>query len=546
MKLVTNAPPSIRSVARAAPRAGQMIGERYRLEELLESGAMGSVWRAEQVRLRSPVAVKFLDPSLIGDPEMHDRFMQEARSAAAVRSVHVVQIFDYGSEGGVPYIAMELLDGENLDARLASRGTLTPAELSKIFSEVARGIGQAHALGVVHRDVKPGNIFIAREGEHEVTKLIDFGIAKVKADALKFTQIVGTQLGTLLGTPQYMSPEQVRGSSTVDHRTDLWALAIIACECLTGRYPFPGKTIGDLSVQICTEKPRAPSSLGPVPAGFDQWFFKGTSKKPGRRFASVDELAAALNEILLASTEGAPTTAWSARLVGPLTRIEVRRAWVATSSQVSQLSTLARRALRQVRADLSTFAAGLRVEALALGHSGRLDFARPLWSRTGLLASLLIVVCGLVLAWLPRRGAPAAARHDAGPAQVVQATFPPPLVPAVHPIASTTALSAADDIQPVAPPVSSDDAVLPSEAAEAVPKPAAAIRRSSKRRPAPSTRATTAPLGPMGVAMGRAGARIMQGEAKPRPAAAQPSPTPAPKTRAADVQSPPARADGRQ
>ncbi|HEY6725696.1 MAG TPA: serine/threonine-protein kinase, partial [Polyangiaceae bacterium] len=248
------------------PHAGQLIGDRYRLDRPLERGAMGSVWRAEQVRLRAPVAVKFLDPSLIGDKEMHDRFMQEARSAAAVRSAHVVQVFDYGSEGGVPYIAMELLDGENLDARLG-RGPLTPAELVRLFSELARGIGQAHAIGVIHRDLKPGNIFIAREGEHEVTKIVDFGIAKVKASALRMTRGIGTQLGTLLGTPQYMSPEQVRGSGSIDHRTDLWALGVIACECLTGRCPFSGTTIGDLTVQICTEKPPAPSSLGPVPAG---------------------------------------------------------------------------------------------------------------------------------------------------------------------------------------------------------------------------------------------------------------------------------------
>ena len=135
---------------------------------------MGSVWRAEQVRLRVPAAIKFLEPSLIGDPEMHERFLQEARSAAAVRSVHVVQILDYGSDGDIPYIAMEFLEGENLDTRLSTRGTLTPAELNKIFGEVTRGLSQAHSLGVVHRDVKPGNIFLSREGDHEVTKLIDF------------------------------------------------------------------------------------------------------------------------------------------------------------------------------------------------------------------------------------------------------------------------------------------------------------------------------------------------------------------------------------
>src|SRR6185503_9600480 len=136
MNALKSIPAPQRAVARAAPRAGQVIGERYLLEEWLESGAMGSVWRAQQIRLRSPAAIKFLDPSLIEVPEMLDRFLLEARSAAAVQSAHVIQVFDYGSEGGVPFIAMEFLEGENLEARLARRGVLTPAELEKIFSEV--------------------------------------------------------------------------------------------------------------------------------------------------------------------------------------------------------------------------------------------------------------------------------------------------------------------------------------------------------------------------------------------------------------------------
>jgi serine/threonine protein kinase len=406
--------------ARSAPRAGQVIGERYRLEELLERGAMGSVWRAEQIRLRAPAAIKFLDPSLIGDPQMRDRFMQEARSAAAVRSVNVVQIFDYGTDGDVPYIAMELLEGENLGARLASRGTLTPSELNKIFGEVARGIGQAHTLGVVHRDVKPDNIFIVREGEHEVTKLIDFGIAKVKADALQFTH-VGTQLGTLLGTPQYMSPEQVRGSTTLDHRTDLWALAIIACECLTGRYPFPGTTIGDLAVQICTEKPRAPSALGQVPTGFDQWFFKGTSKKPNRRFSTVQEMADALDKILSASVASTPASAPSGWLLGLARRIEVRTSWAATTHRLSPLSTLARQTISGWGEQIASFAPVLHAATLVGARFERLGIRRLVWSRTGLLVSvLLIAVLALAIAWLPRHGAPEP-RVQAPPSPTLQA-----------------------------------------------------------------------------------------------------------------------------
>ncbi|HEU4577864.1 MAG TPA: serine/threonine-protein kinase [Polyangiaceae bacterium] len=279
---------------------GTVIADRYRLDEAIVRGAMGTIWRAEHLRLRAPVAVKLLDPILARDQEMRGRFLQEARSAAAVRSSHVVQIFDSGIEGGLPYIVMELLEGESLDVRLAERGPLSPGELRKVFGEVARALAKAHSLGVVHRDVKPSNIFLSREGPYEITKLVDFGIAKVKSESLQFTH-VGTKMGTLLGTPQYMSPEQARGSCTVDYRTDLWAMAIVACECLTGRCPFSGKTVGDLTVQICTERPTAPSQLGDVPPGFDAWFFKATGKTPGQRFKSMAAMDGALTPILAAA-----------------------------------------------------------------------------------------------------------------------------------------------------------------------------------------------------------------------------------------------------
>jgi hypothetical protein len=399
------------ATASGVPSTGQLIGDRYRLDRPLERGAMGSVWRAEQVRLRAPVAVKFLDPSLIGDKEMHDRFMQEARSAAAVRSAHVVQVFDYGSEGGVPYIAMELLDGENLDARLSSRGTLTAGEVDKLFNELARGISQAHAIGVIHRDLKPGNIFIAREGEHEVTKIVDFGIAKVKASALRLTQGVGTQLGTLLGTPQYMSPEQVRGSGSIDHRTDLWALAVIACECLTGRCPFSGATIGDLTVQICTEKPPAPSSLGPVPPGFDQWFFKATQKKANKRFQSVEEMAERLHAVLAPAMLAAPGAARAGRLITLPSRSEVRLAYSAVVtwkgyllSHLGQRWVELQQLTRELIALLAARFAKVRGDVRRFAESDRLAFMRPLLERHGVLASVALLCCGILMLGLTSRG----------------------------------------------------------------------------------------------------------------------------------------------
>jgi serine/threonine-protein kinase len=228
---------------------------------------------------------------------MLERFLREAQSAAAVRGSHVVQIFDCGVDGRDPYIAMELLLGETLEERLTARGRLSPAELNEIFSQVATAVSNAHNLGVIHRDLKPANIFLAREGELEVSKVLDFGIAKVMNRTLQAAG-TGTRTGTLLGTPSYMSPEQARGSRSLDQSTDLWSLAIIAFECLTGQQPFIGKALGELVVQICTELPRTPSSVADVPDGFDEWFLKGAAKGPADRFGSAREMAEALREIL--------------------------------------------------------------------------------------------------------------------------------------------------------------------------------------------------------------------------------------------------------
>ena len=428
--------------------AGMLIADRYRLEEPLVRGAMGTIWRAEHVGLKAPVAVKFLDSVLLGDQEMRGRFLQEARSAAAVRSAHVVQVFDSGTEDGVPYIVMELLEGESLEQRLNERGLLSPAELRKIFGEVARALGKAHSLGVVHRDLKPANIFLAREGPYEITKLVDFGIAKVRSEALAFTQ-AGTRVGTLLGTPQYMSPEQARGSGAVDYRTDLWALAIVACECLTGRCPFSGKTVGDLTVQICTERPTAPSQLGDVPPGFDSWFFKATGKAPGQRFKSIAAMEMALAPILSSAEARAMVPAGHAR--GWVTP-----AWsLPSASQIRSVSrTLAtgiELRLRQAREFLREAGSKLELvlarEAVYFGEEvaslrGRFDslFARFPEPRRRIALVALFSLCGMGLLAVSRmERAAAVSAPPAAPAleRASAPSTPPPAVrqtaPALQP-----------------------------------------------------------------------------------------------------------------
>jgi serine/threonine-protein kinase len=305
--------------------AGQIIADLYRLEEQLGRGAMGRIWRAKHLRLESKVAIKFLDPAVSDHPEAFNRFLREAQSAAAVRSAHVVQIFDCGIDAGVPYISMELLEGESLDKRLSARGALSASELKEIFSGVAQAVDTAHEFGVIHRDLKPGNIFIARERDVEIAKVLDFGIAKLMNRGTDADSAAGTRTGIMLGTPYYMSPEQVRGSRSLDQRTDLWSLAVIAFECLTGALPFRGESMGDIVVQICTARPTLPSELATVPPGFDDWFVKGTSKDPSGRFATARQMAETLSEILARSPAAAAgaTTAHVDATGAPATLVSV-------------------------------------------------------------------------------------------------------------------------------------------------------------------------------------------------------------------------------
>jgi serine/threonine-protein kinase len=278
---------------------GAVLAGKYTLERKLGQGGMGAVWRAEHVHLRSPVAIKLIDEQIARHPEALARFMREAQAAAALRSPHVVQILDYGADRGVPYIAMELLEGESLAERLARVGRPPRAAVAQIITEVARAIGKAHELSIVHRDLKPDNIFLVQNDEVEVTKVLDFGIAK----STPATGAVSgeTRTGAVLGTPHYMSPEQAEGTKLVDHRTDLWALGVIAFECLVGRRPFEGDALGSLLLAICTRPLPVPSAKGLDLPGFDAWFKKACARELGERFQSARELASELRRVIASS-----------------------------------------------------------------------------------------------------------------------------------------------------------------------------------------------------------------------------------------------------
>jgi len=270
---------------------------RYRLDERLGAGGMGSIWRAHHLVLQAPVAVKLIDREHVPDEETLGRFMREAQSAATLRSPHVVQILDYGVDDKLPFIVMELLDGENLAQRLRKLGRLGSADTARIVTHIGRAMARAHEANIVHRDLKPENVFLIRNEDEEIAKVLDFGVAKVSVGALG-EDGTRTRTGSILGTPYYMSPEQAQGNKTVDHRSDLWSLGVIAFECLIGKRPFYSDGLGDLVLQICIRDIPVPSEVGSVPIGFDAWFARAVARDPEVRFQSARELSDALREVL--------------------------------------------------------------------------------------------------------------------------------------------------------------------------------------------------------------------------------------------------------
>ena len=284
-------------------KAGLILQNKYRLISPIGEGGMGTVWRAEHLDLGVPVAVKLMHAKDANSPLVRPRFEAEARTAAILRSPHVVQVLDSGvdSETRAPFIIMELLEGESLRERIERIGPLRPLDVARIVSHVARALSLAHNLDIVHRDLKPANIFLTRDAGGEIAKVLDFGVAKHALQAPHGS----TATGTLLGTPHYMSPEQIRSSKAVDYRTDLWSLGVLTVECLTGKLPFDADNLPGLALRIYQRSARAPSSLGLVPTGVDAWFERATQLDPAARFDSAAHMAAELERVCCPPPEAA-------------------------------------------------------------------------------------------------------------------------------------------------------------------------------------------------------------------------------------------------
>jgi hypothetical protein len=275
-----------------------VLGDRYRLRTRIATGGMGAVWEAEDTVLRRRVAVKVLSDALGNDNAFVERFRREAQAAAGLSHPHVAGVFDYGEDDGTPFIVMELIEGENLAERMAQSPRLPPAEAARIAAEVAEALDAAHTAGVVHRDVKPGNIMLDRKGS---VRVLDFGIA-----AASWAAPI-TVTGTTLGTASYLSPEQASGEKATP-ASDIYALGCVLYEMLTGALPFTADSPVALAAAHAREIPVPVSERAPeVPAALADACQQALAKDPAARPAS----AAAFAEMLRASARdvGAPATA---------------------------------------------------------------------------------------------------------------------------------------------------------------------------------------------------------------------------------------------
>jgi serine/threonine-protein kinase len=309
-------------------REGDLLAGKFRVEKVLGAGGMGVVVAARHVELRQRVALKFLLPSALGSAEHTERFLREAQAVVRLKSEHVAKVLDIGRlDDGAPYIVMEFLDGSDLSQYLAAQGPLPVEEAVSYVLQACEALAEAHALGIIHRDLKPQNLFLTRRPDGRAhVKVLDFGISKT-ISATSQAPLSLTRTSTIIGSPLYMSPEQMRSGKSATERSDLWSIGVIMYELLTGRVPFMAETMPDLCFKVAQDVIIPPIDLrADIPLALSDVILRCLERDVDKRVANVAELAVALEPFVPEPQRGA------AGRVSTVLRIQTMRPHVANGA----------------------------------------------------------------------------------------------------------------------------------------------------------------------------------------------------------------------
>ncbi len=436
---------------------GAMIAGRYRIDRVLGQGGMGIVVQAMHLQLHQPVAIKLLLPEVLGNQQIVQRFLREAQAAVRLSSEHVARVTDVGTlETGAPYMVLEYLEGADLSR--FPRSQLTVGGIVDLMLQACEALAEAHALGIVHRDIKPANLFITRRADGTLLlKVLDFGISKIQT-----TSGLLTATQTAMGTPAYMSPEQMRSSHDVDHRSDIWSLGVVIYELLQGAPPFGGDTFSSMVLKVVNEP--LPKLTVRLPGDLDDVVYRCLEKDPARRFQSTAELAQAIAKYAQSETQAAISVQRTRGIVGmeaPRAALEAGLSPHALPSTIS--GSVGARTTRK--------------------HSGR---RWPLVAATGVLAGIVVIVLASVSgggkAGGPSSGTQPASAPDTATEPVRNATTPsvgppppspavgaPPPIATVPPPATVPAITPAGDPAASTPTTPTPETQQPDEAAAAAP-----------------------------------------------------------------------------
>jgi len=485
------------SAPSASLSAGDVLAGKYRILRLLGRGGMGAVFAAEHTLLGHEVAIKLLLDDSARTASLVQRFINEARAASRIHGEHVVRVFDVDRlPDGNLFIAMELLQGEDLDNLVEREGTLQPVVAVDYILQAMEALVQAHQLGIVHRDLKPSNLFlvIRPDGEH-VIKVLDFGVAKVAS--LPNVQAVATQTSALFGTPLYMSPEQIRSAKAADAQSDIWSLGVILFRVITGAPPFSGESFGELCFSIAEQTAPLAATLRPdVPPGLSEVIARCLERDKERRYRTAGELAAALRPF--ASQDGA-------RSADRVLATERGTSSIAPPSQM----TAARGAALVGGAPAAP--ADAEPVAPAAATAGNWAASQPRFSakaRTGVALGLvgalvaLAVAGGLVLRSRRLPAVPSAA------AAAGVASAPEPITSAARAVSSpapVASASAAPEAAGASPVASASASAVPASP----PAPPGTVRPVASRPAAQATQAHRAPVAPHHAAPASSGTGIV-------------------------------------